>query len=415
MRVGYGKLGRTLELSDDKWGVAGGDNEPAALLLRLAEKHPSVTWVVVGRNSGWEPPLPNIENPWQDWLPQIKASSKSMKTDPVAVYDSLTFETYESLDEIVMWIGQHCPANSPIPRVDDRSTLVTPYESAIAYGSHVCRGINRWQDRSGRQDRSGKEPVWLIADPRNYLKARDLKWPRTKPILGQFDFVRNEKCEHGDRVLPSRDQYVYSGLELSGIRPPTPLSVQRDWSERDRFGAIINECRNYGIPTHLTRLDALKRYILPLKPSWIHGSWTDNSLADAGVDIKPIEYQLVDSKMQSTLCTLTTPASGSGWATAKPWECFANHVVCFFHPYYDTQGHIIPTLNQLDDPSIPGDSKTLAKWLRVSGPDELKLRVDAVSRSRQVYKTLVELQYELLTSALKDLKHVRMIEERIGL
>lgn len=422
-RVGYGKLGRVTEIHPAKWGESGGDNEPPALLLTLADRHPDVMWVVVGRNSGWKPPRPNIENPWQEWQREVKIGTKGADVaGHIKRLDEVTRPTIANLDGMVLWLGQHGTSNSPIPKVDDRNSFTSPQISFVHYSSFLLRGINVWR----RDAPLEREEVWLLPDARNYIKARDLKWGRRHPILCQYDWSRKEWCErYGDERTPSEcgfeadaiegkwrvtDHYVGSGLELVGI-PESEGYLPFDERQYD-FGILINEARAYGMRPEMTRLHAMQYYVKTLNPAWVYGTWSAASLATLAMDIKPVAYDRIFDLFQHTKCTLTTPSSGSKWATAKPWECFSTGTICFFHPHYDTQGHIIPTLKNADTSTELG---YLAKWLRVTDPDDLRRKVKAVSSSRQTYEWLAKAQWNHFTKAQEDKRCVRSIEKRLGL
>src|SRR5690349_8683387 len=109
-----------------KWGESGGDNEPPTLLRTLAQRHPDVEWVVTSANSGWTPPLPNITNPWIDWRPELKFKVRDDSFARVRRYDAVTGPTYDSLDGVVMWMGQHGTTNSPLPKKEDRTIHTDP-------------------------------------------------------------------------------------------------------------------------------------------------------------------------------------------------------------------------------------------------------------------------------------------------
>lgn len=429
-KIAYGKLGRVIEVDPAKWGESGGDNEPPALLLTLADRHPDVEWVVVGKNSGWESPRANITNPWQEWLPALKMKADTHVFDRIRRLDEVTMPTFDDLDGVVLWMGQHGTSNSPIPKVEDRNELTSPQISFVGYSSFLMRGINYWR----RNDPIVREEVWLLPDARNYLKGRDLKWPRRHPILSQFDWSRKEWCErYGDERLPSdmgfdaevingkwktMDQYIGSGLELVGIPAPPALQEQPGWEDRSHFGILINEARGYGMRPELTRLHAMQNYVKQLEPAWVHGTWPKASLEKLGMDIQPVRYDRIFDLMTSTKSTFTTPSSGSGWATAKPWESFGMGIICFFHPLYDTQGHIVPTLDQLAvGGGVDYDEELchLARWLRVETPEQLHARVKAVNESRETYEWLAGAQYRLLMRELEAQRCVTMIEERLGL
>jgi hypothetical protein len=430
MRIGYGKMGRTIDMDADKWGEAGGDNEPAALLLTLARRHPDVTWVVLGRNSGWAPPLPNIENPWQEWARLLQGVGSIMKWvdgtmqfkyhwfEQTRHYDAITGPMYDTLDGIVMWLGQHGTSNNPIPKIADRAELTRPQMAFTNYCAHIIRGINRWRDA----DPVNREEVWLLADVRNNLKAHDLKWPRRYPILAQFDFQRKEweerygdprppeECGFGDMSIiehegkwKSIDYYVGSGLEMVGIQPRM-LDVPA-WSDRVRFGIIINEARNYGMKDEFTRAHAMKHWVQPCGADFVFGTWTAPTLLKLQMNIRPLKYDAIYDKMATARSTFTTPSSGSGWATAKPWESFASGTICFFHPAYDTQNHI-----------LRGERwDALRGWLRPRNPAELIARVNAVNDDEATYNWLRDEQYALLDQALTEQRAVTAIEQRLGL
>lgn len=437
MLVGYGVLGRVLEMDPAKWGVAGGDNEAPALLLSLAKRNPDHKFVCLAQNQGWESPLPNILNPWPTWNAEIKKvrgklySAKDMTIESAVetckYWDWLTGPTYESFDGIVAWVGQHGSSNSPLPSVKDRSILTKPYESCVRYGAALLRGVNRWRE----PDPLAREEVWLTADPRNYIQAHDLKWPHRHQVLAQFNFRRKGYCErYDDPRTPTETgfpdatshdgywrfwrDYAASGLELVGI-DLARWEERLDWSERKRFGVLMNENRNYGYTPTLTRLHILQEYVLPLGPDWVNGAWSKKSLATLGFDISPLKYGVgTYNALGSVKSTFTTPASGSNWATAKPWECFATGTICFFHPSYDTQGHVIPNLAN-DQGVLDGDLLALAQWLRVKDPEDLRRKVEAVNSSEDTYNWLVHQQNSVLLQALKDQRAVTTIERRLGL
>lgn len=428
-RVGYGKLGRVIEIDPAKWGESGGDNEPPYLLEQLAKRNPDVEWIVVGKNSGWKPILPNVTNPWQEWRKEARSPAKASLQDRVDRLDSITGPTFDTLDGMVYWLGQHGTSNSPIPKVDDRSVVTSPQVSFVEYVSFIARGINRWRN----VDPLKREEVWLLPDARNYLKSRDLAWPRRHSVLCQFDWTRDEWNErYGDTRTPQEhgfamhharsegvgerwrttDTYMGSGLELVGIPRGFGAETPAGWEDRDHdFGILINEARNYGMRPELTRLHAMEHYVRPLNPSWVHGTWSVGSLNKLGMTINPIPYNQIFNMMQTTKCTFTTPSSGSGWATAKPWESFATGIICFMHPAYDTQDHILypagaPPLDEMHH---------LHKWLRVKNPEDLARKVKAVTTSRSTYEWLAKTQYDHFRRELERQRCVTTIERRLGL
>jgi hypothetical protein len=275
--------------------------------------------------------------------------------------------------------------------------------------------LNFWRD----QDPQRRRDIWLVPDPRNYLKGRDLKWPPAR-ILAQYDWVKKEKhyryqdpippSEYGYRpenvewsgepsVWLARHHYEYAGLELGGIPQSLARQSYPSWEERDRFGVLINENRTY---VKQARLPILQEWILPAAPDWVHGKWTKKSLEALGADIEPIPWETAYQKLGTVRATFTTPASGTGWATTKPWEAFAAGTACAFHPGYDTQGHIIPTRDQLERGDFPESLKTLSRWLRPNKPDDFFQFVRIMSSDRDIWSWVVQEQRKLFDEQMSN-------------
>lgn len=441
-----------MPLDPANWGVVGGDDEPPLLLRTLAERNPAHEFIIVGRNSGEKPGdvgLPaNVSNPWTELRGEVRRAfaGRDQPADlhgadlrhVIGAYDELVGPLFADLDGLVVWTGQHGTSQTPIPKVGAGWNDVTkPQKAFVLYASYVVRGINRFR----APDPLTREEVWLCPDPRNYLKARDLTWPIRYPVLGQYDFSKNEKHErYGDPRTPAEcgfdarvdetghvwnatHRYAYSGLEICGVLPDyVDATCNFSWDDRDHLGLFINEARAY---VKRNRYDALTEYVLPLRPAFVHGKWSDRSrarlLTDWGVDVQPAPAEVYYDKLRSVRTTFTTPSSGSGWATTKPWQAFATGTVCFFHPDYDTQGNVIPTLEQAESDDYceahgyDDELRHLARWLRVSDPGDLAKRVRLVNESRETWYWLVVQQRRLYDDACRELRHVHLIERRLGL
>jgi hypothetical protein len=439
----YGKIGRSMPLTLDKCGVVGGDQEMTAVISLLAQRHPEDTFILMGRNSGEDPRSvglpPNIFNPWTTLaskmrefvrhLPKHGGMSVDHHVDYAKMLDHYILPHFRVADAVIMWAGQHGTSNSPLPQVKDRSLLTKPQDAFAHYAGFLLRGINYWRDVNPWR----REEVWLNADPRNYLKMRDLKWPLRHPILAQYDYVNNIKHERygdssgwdewssdggavgltapddRDKVWQSIVRNVYSRLELNLTVPGSPsgdlMRFQGDYRDRGHFGIVINEARANGIKTSMTRLTAMKDWVMPLQPEFIFGTWSYESQDALGVDIDPIDWRRYIRMLETILSTFTTPSSGSGWATTKPWEAFATGTVCFFHPRYDDQNHILK-----DAP------KELQDWLRVDSPVVLRERVKFMATTpagRAHWERMVKLQRAHYEQAVANPLYIRMIEQRI--
>lgn len=449
-RFGYGKIGRSMPLTLDKCANLGGDVEMVAVVKTLALRNPEHEFWLVGRNTGENPTdvgLPaNVINPWTHpnhrWGERLLTTKRDAGLnrsnltvqDHFAlqdIYDDLTLPTLRALDGFVLWAGQHGTTNAPIPGVKDPAKLTKPHDWCAHYCAFLLRGVNAWRD----VDPWNREEVWLNADPRNYLKMRDLKWPLRQPVLTQFDFDHNIKhARYGSTETVNRDwrelgvseelfpgehtgiwksrvRNAYARLEVNGMVPGTPFGDLISYSEdpnRQAFGLFINEARRY-VRDDVARVNVMNEWVMPLRPAWIHGTWSDESMlkiADANPwwnrDIKPAPWSDYYPRLHSVRSTFTTPSSGSRWATAKPWEAFAGGTVCFFHEAYDTQDNIL------------GDApEWLRKWLRVESPEQLRERVQHMHTNTSHWLSVIRAQRAHFDAAIGELHYAKLIEERL--
>lgn len=408
----------------------------------LAERHPDVTFVLIGRNSGENPAdvgLPgNVVNPWITWRHPIRRELNDAKLNhpnwSIAEHQRVlrimwqyVYPEFERLDGMVMWVGQHGTTNTPLPSLQKPGTLTKPYDWATLYCSYLQQGINRWRD----VDPLHREEVLLNADPRNVIKYRDSKWPWRFPVLSQYERVDNVKHEryddgrlfnefyvpdevdvaeegmHPREVWRSKTRSVYSRLEISGLLPGTPFADTIKFNDRHErehdFGIIFNETKRE-VALEKSRRTILKNWVLPLRPGFVRGKWSATTQLQLDVKIDPVNVRDYFELLRTARCTLTTPSSGSGWATAKPWECFAAGVVCFFHPAYDDQNHIL------------GDAPfELQNWLRVRRVEDLRERIAFMKATPTFWREIVDLQHDHYINAVKSPHYLHMIEERLGL
>lgn len=417
--IGYGKLGRSMPLTLEKCANLGGDVEMVAVVKEMALRHPDDHFILVGRNSGEAPVnvgLPvNVSNPWQLWRGELrdrlaKAGIKGNLTveqhhEVWMIYRDMMGDIWKSLDGLVLWVGQHGSSNMSIPKIDDTAQWTKPQDWCAFYAGYMLDGVNQF--REGRADTH--DAVWLNADARNRHKMRDLKHPLKNVILTQFNFRNRLKHEQYDGAPPveSTAHNIYSRLEINGLAPGTPFGDLITYNpspegREHRFGMFINEARSIGVKAGMDRLSIMKEWVLPLEPDWVHGSWSNASQNDMGRHIEPAPWDQYYPMLNNTLCTFTTPSSGSHWATAKPWEAFAGGTICFFHPEYDKQDNILKDAHP-----------NLRQWLRVRSPEELKVRIAAVAANPSTASWLIQRQREHFDSAMQDKRYMKHIEGMI--
>ncbi len=244
MKIGYGKIGRSWKLDPTKGTATGGDADVARALHILSRSRPEDEFILVGNNSGENPQEAgypsNVVNPWtklRDDIRGLGLNDKTIQEKSDALAD-ITAPLFTDLAHVIMWAGQHGTSNMPIPMVDDRSTVTKPQMSFVNYGGYLLNGINRWRD----QDPVGFEEIWLCPDPRNYLKARDLKWPLQNSIIAQYEQTKTTKHERfGDTTDPvlfrskwdpisdngvwlAQTRYTYDALELTALPHPERIA-----------------------------------------------------------------------------------------------------------------------------------------------------------------------------------------------
>jgi hypothetical protein len=466
LRIGYGKFGRSMAFDRNKWGFQG-DAEAPNLLMRLARRNPDVTWVIVGKNTGtgWQGEQ-NIENPWSDgswtskirgqpynnigagqtpppdelFIPYRKAGGGFWLNGDAYRRDLAIADVIAGLDGVVMHMGQHGTSHVPIPQSTSTwadaarqpELITSPQLWSRNYGEYAARGLNALGDRT-----NGEAPVvWLVTDPRNYLKARDLKWPSgSREVLAQYEFTRTTRHERyldprapdelgWDNCAVDRDgevwvadnSYVHAGLELMILPDDWETWGPAGFHERLPTGVASTSFSDGRIGRELRRSELIRDYLLAAFPdAEIFGKWDAVSEADilprVVVRNKPDEFA---SLLNRWRVTLAMPALGTPWTVAKVFQCFAANVACFMVEQLDDQGWLLPTRRRgpgtqqvgnvfgTDIPlwSIRNDwtprDLMLASWLRVESPVEFERGARQVSHRESLWEWIVQAQRALL-------------------
>ena len=289
-----------------------------------------------------------------------------------------------------MWVGQHGACSFPIPAVGGdwvNGPMTNPQVSFINYASYITDFCNKKQI----------EPIFLVPDPRNYVKMRDLAVPVTKPVLAQYRFTRDYKQDFGTvdrdngKVKTTPHRYIHSMIEMTALDAPDQIDFDPSleaFALKQNIGLISNENRR---EVTLPRGELIKKWLLPHWPDIeIYGNWSEAGLKELGrVSIASVPATEMYSTLRKFKCTVTFPASGSSWVTSKVWECFASGVVCFIHPKYDEQGSSVPHWSSSVDDE---DLKLLSAWLRVCSPTVLKDRVEKITSDYDLWHKIVSAQ-----------------------
>lgn len=479
MRIGYACLGRTMKFDEGRWGFQG-DAEKPNLLSRLAERNPDVEWVVVGHNDADWARRGNVVNPW--YGARRRAAALPPRADgyyrtPFAPYwtgkpawwcsevsgleDELV-ELISDLDGMVLHVGQHAPTQLRIPQAKNTwlETFTDPkldgnrvYDSMQSYCRYLVRGLNALGDKT-----LGRAPVvWLVPDPRNYLKARDVKWPTgTDHMLSQYTFKRMQRHERyqdyrapealgfrgvtlerpnevGEHELwNAQHTYRHADLELMILPDNWETYEGGSFGARVPAGVATTSTKASVLGENRRRSTLVNDYLLAAFPDApVYGKWDAASLADVPPNtVRTTTPDEFESILGSLRLTLSLPIVESGWSVAKPYQCWAANAVCFYVEQVDDQGWTLPSrrnvpgthrvgaFHQIDLYSVrddwTDDDLALAGWLRVETPAEFADRAQTINADEATWRWLVDAQRDLLYRRWNDKLLERTIEERLN-
>lgn len=262
-------------------------------------------------------------------LPPVAVSRTCPKYQTFKRFIDDRCDRLPTFDAWVIWLGQNGSSLHPVPSVAMPGAFTSPYVSLVSYGYPIVAAINAAQ----------AQPTWLCPDPRNTIKFRDLWTPLDKPVLGQYDCTKRDTFydERSGILAEKTTQYNYAGIEMLAVAP----KEHQDFTTCPpiSLGIVVNEgrtdCKN-------RRRDLIKEWMPEDVSTWeIFGTWTKEGAAFIRKpDVYPVSVADVDTVLRRWRSTITLPAQGTGWATAKPWECFRSGCICFKHPAYDDQMHV---------------------------------------------------------------------------
>jgi hypothetical protein len=359
---------------------------------------------------------------------------------------------------VVMQHGQSGTSHHSIPQSkstwaqfyeDPLTHATTPQDWGCAYAGFLVKGLNILGDRT-----NGTAPVvWLVPDPRNYVKARDLKWPTgCDDILAQYSYTREQRHERwldprtptqigfGDWCRPERDgelwiaqhTYRYGGLELMILPDDWETWLQADFVDRRPAGIATTSFKDQ-LSQEPRRSQLVATYLLDTWPNAeVFGKWDKDSLKDVppGTVTENPPTQFV-AQLNRWRTTLALPALGSSWTAAKPYQCFAAGTVCFHVGRLDDQGWVLPSRRETPGTHLVGEvggvrfysvrdnwtdqDLQLAAWLRVESVDEYAVRSRVVANDANIWRWLVTAQRDLLKRHWDQHYVETEIERRLGL
>lgn len=432
MKLAYAKLARSFPTSRAEASNVGGDIEVINLLHHLLDDghevhlfgqtqrtpcdHPRASELLVN-HWGHGPEFAYDRNMFRILVEAKRVREKCEDFDAYESWlDDCCDQLPDDFDDVIVWLGHHGTSLHPLPplrkKVQSDTGYTTCQQNDLRYSYPIVHAINRrnWQ------------PLYICPDPRNRMKFRDFSHRQTRKVMAQFnegkEFKGYNPEEH--RVFTMKSYYRYDGIETLAIdhlvdplefAPGNDAYVRLDDPPDSPFGLIVNE--GYPYVSRDKRLKLVQEWCAPWMPRddfAIYGTWTKSSASelesDMSIDAPPVEakpYDDIISYLQGWRSTFTMPATATGWATAKPWECFIAGTVCFRHPRYDRQNHIYSPLK------MPGD---LANFLSPLSPMRLEERVNKMRNDEEAWKLRVGQQFDFLREHYN--RGWTAVQERLG-
>lgn len=369
LKIGFGKIGKSILFDNKKWGMIGGDAAPSVLLLALAELNPDITFYLIGKSDYSKlskedivelVPNNNIVNVWQN--------SKAVNKEPDTYVLDYFNKNNIKLDYCVFLSGPsgQCTLENFMKTIKGGTTAI-PLYSFKNYVGYYTRFLNET-----------KTPYITIAEDPRYtpIKARDLI-ERERLILGQFN--ETKKIKHlralDDHTnIHSDIQIKYSGVERITMLGATKPSFDIFTKPRSiKFQIYMNGVTDTGAEDRKKIMDEyVHKYF---KDTKVYGEWDASLYGDIYKKVKMTDC--VD-ELYDTKYTLIVPVQ-KGWVTSKFWKMIQYGIVPFFHKYYDSQKHL-----------------KVNEYLRVNSPEELRDKIEELEANEDLYKKIQSELYDML-------------------
>lgn len=404
MKIGIGKIGRSVLFNSESWGAVGGDNEAPILYENLIRNNPQHTFIMLGQSDYSRLPLGDKEriNEHRNFI-DVWTGLGKWKTDVFMARDGVVrpdgnqafMEEFIltnpdlKVDAAIMLQGLVATSNVTgwARQRKNRSQLATPLDAQKLYAGPVIHYLNTYKDLPW---------IMVLNDPRLYPgKMRDLMNP-PKKIYSQY----NQICEHTapeeyDSVkdITTKIPQEYKAMEtifLIGKRRGEAI-VQQEGSLDSFFSDAPEEVEdnvkdinfmvvcNEGLPK--SRYPDLKKYILDhVKDVDIYGKWNPDTIGDDNRFKGPKKFNELQSMLPGVKYTFCIPIK-KGWVTAKFWEMAHYGIIPFLHPTYDEQKHL----------NVPA-------FLRVTDSKDLFDKIEFLEENPDAYNQLKD----AIDKALKD-------------
>tara|TARA_R100000805_G_C3607971_1_gene108442 strand:+ start:103 stop:1398 length:1296 start_codon:yes stop_codon:yes gene_type:complete len=377
MKIGIGKMGKSMLFSQSKWGLIGGDAAPSILYTSLASINPNITFYIVGRsdfskltNEEKSRLFPN-NNVIDCWSEADMKNAHSKFHAPLEYVNKHNIK----LDAFVMMSGM-CSSvnmNDMIWSVKNPGKYSKTLYQFHHYAGPIIHFLNMTQ-----------VPMFTISeDPRHIrLNAKDL-FNREKFCLSQENSVQKVKhiVNYDDQSTVEYDIPVKYGqtekIFLIGETKRNTLELKKDIP-------ITMFMNSHTMKSKETRKPFIDEYIHSNFPdSKVYGKWP-KELLESDNRYEAIRMGDIMDEVLRTKYTLVVSIK-PGFVTCKPWEMINFGIIPFLHPTYDTN-------NLLGFP----------EWLHVKDANDFKNKVEFLENNPDKYMKLRELLQDMLEPEFYD-------------
>jgi len=351
LKIGIGKIGKSVLFDSTKWGAVGGDNEAPIIFEHLIRNNPQHEFVLVCPSDYDRLPFNrrqeinehgNLINPWDTFAEWKKTgwSRDHAASDRQEFMEKVLIKNPEwKVDTGVFMMGMSATSNIHgwSKLMSDHTVLAKPLDMQRRYAGPPIWYLNHYKDIPW---------VMLLNDPRLYPgKMRDL-WNPPQKIFSQYDevveHINYKSYEDGTReshtinsTYEAIETIFLIGKKRGEMLEEVPNSLESFFDEEQNTGEkdiqFMIVC-NEGKPS---RYPDLKKYILDhVEDVDIYGQWNPNTIGDDKRFKGPKKFNDLMQMLPRVKYTFCIPIK-KGWSTAKFWEMAHYGIIPFLHPTYD--------------------------------------------------------------------------------
>ena len=355
MKIGIGKLGKSVLFNSEHWGATGGDPEAPILLENIIHKNPNHQFVFIGVSDYYRASqsvrsrinkFNNVIDPWNnfsEWKSKTYKGVEDKSCDRQKYMEDFIIPNYK-VDKAILLMGNASTSNvkGKSRQIKQPSELANPLDAHAKYAGPVVHYLNE----------TNTPWVMVLNDPRLFPGVGKDLWNAPKKVLSQFNetiihkshtsYTNHTIIEH---KIPSEYAHMetifFIDKERGKIVDNTPNTLDSFFDDAPaetedkpiKFMIVCNEGRP-------SRYKDLKKYILDhVTDIEIYGKWDERTIGDDTRFKGPKKFQELQAMLPKVKYTFCIPIK-KGWVTAKFWEMAHYGIIPFLHPTYDEQRNI---------------------------------------------------------------------------